>query len=696
VITSDEYATLRELYESIKDDDSVGYKTFLQKLHRVEQGNPRAMNKLRARLGLAPHIGRQSEFVAYDSEGWDNKIVLLANSLGENINNVDGLTTAECFDFLTHGYTKTVKRIFFSFSYDINHFLTDLDPLDIERLLTKGWTRWEKYKISYIPGKIFSINNYKYYDVFGFFQTSFINAVTKLLGDDAVTDVLLRGKEARGAFDEWGMDALIEYNAEELRLLTQMMDRLKQAFLKIDAGITEWYGPGAVAKYWYKKHKLYPRDDLNEGSLVALDRAYYGGRFEQISLGTIKNVYEYDINSAYPAVMSRMPYFLDWKRTKTYEPNPYSIWHVSFDLSYSITDDQFYRSFYPLPMRSHDGRICFPIAGRGWYWQSEIQLVRDFFPNARITIDDGYVANTEGLPFEWVEPLYDYRQSLKTAGDKITEHALKLGLNSLYGKTAQRVGSNDFFSLAWAGYITSTARSKLARAGFENGRHNIIGFATDALFSKTELDLPISKALGDWSAASFDSGLFVQSGVYRLYESNGEHQDRYRGSPLRKGIDDIIEQITQRPNNYPVVKVGRFISHLLAIKSPTIYGPHKLEFVQVQHQLNLDAPYKRHYHFIDESSIRMENGIPTALSDYSKLLKQEVVSQPKVWVEDNNPWTTMLYLDGALKFNNIESAVSRKSDKVTQQLLDENVLNADEYADVDSVADLPVVEDVSM
>ena len=70
-------------------------------------------------------------------------------------------------------------------------------------------------------------------------------------------------------------------------------------------------------------------------------------------------------------------------------------------------------------------------------------------------------------PFEWVEELYHYRDYLRSIGD-LAHICIKLGLNSLYGKTAQKQGFRGqeppYRSFMVAGAITAGTRAKLLEA----------------------------------------------------------------------------------------------------------------------------------------------------------------------------------------------------------------------------------------
>ena len=698
--------SLRELYDSIANSESVSYEVFVKKIRRLYNGNTRTYNRLSRNLGIeppttprAPRVRtiprkpspkkpkKPSDFVAYDGEGWSDKYVLLANSIGQRIVNQDGLSSKDCLKFLAQKSDHVVKRIFFSFGYDVNHIIKDFTDEQITTILKGESVHYEGYRVSYIPGKIFIVNGYRYYDVFSFFATSFINVVKKMLGPDRVTADLIEGKSNRSAFETWDLDKIIKYNDEELALMVEILEKLRKAFADIGVNLTEWYGPGAVAKFWFKEHEVLPKENHTVESIAALNSAYYGGRFEQIVLGKVRNIYEYDIHSAYPSAMVDMPYFRSWKQAKRgafKTANKFSIWKVSFDLRSSKLD------FGPLPIRSRDGRICYPLVGKGYYWYEEVRVMLDFFPTARVTIHEGYIARTEETPFDWISSLYDYRMKLKGTGN-LSQYAIKVGLNSLYGKCAQRVGNNPYFSLSWAGYITATTRAKLARAAYEAGSEHILGFATDALFSDRKIGMRCTERLGDWEESHYQTGCFFQSGVYRLVGYDGTVSDRYRGSPLRRGIDDVIKQLQQHPSRYPRVKIARFISNLLAIKAPKAYGPHRNKFVQVVYEIQIDAPYKRHYDGL--SSFKEVDGKITVQHNFKKLLTQPITSDPKVFAGDNISLMSDYYLYGKMQPTDIESQPPPMKDVNTQRLLDEANLIGAKYDEVAEVELLPVVED---
>src|ERR1035437_10104582 len=109
-----ESTSLRELYDKIAEPDSVSYEVFVKKIRRLYDGNIRKRNRLSRNLGVeppttprAPRVRttprkplprkpkKPSDFVAYDGEGWSDKYILLANSIGQRIVNQDGLSSKD-------------------------------------------------------------------------------------------------------------------------------------------------------------------------------------------------------------------------------------------------------------------------------------------------------------------------------------------------------------------------------------------------------------------------------------------------------------------------------------------------------------------------------------------------------------------------------------------------------------------------
>jgi hypothetical protein len=136
------------------------------------------------------------------------------------------------------------------------------------------------------------------------------------------------------------------------------------------------------------------------------------------------------------------------------------------------------------------------------------------------------------MPFSWIGGEYAKRQAYKRDKDP-REKILKLGLNSIYGRTAQQAGWKPgrkiptFHQLEWASLITAITRSKIWLA-ISDHLDSIIAIETDGVYSTEALDVISGSDLGQWDTETIARLTYVQSGVYFL-ERSSEIIPRYRG-----------------------------------------------------------------------------------------------------------------------------------------------------------------------
>jgi hypothetical protein len=186
-----------------------------------------------------------------------------------------------------------------------------------------------------------------------------------------------------------------------------------------------------------------------------------------------------------------------WRRSSGYirDAPTLTVYRVRWDFAHA--------ALYPFFFRSHDASIFYPQRGEGWYWAPEVDAAREAIRSGalrgRCTVLDAWSwepVDPDARPFGFIASLYAQRQQWKR--DKIgAEKVLKLGINSLYGKTAQHVGGRDgapprYHQLEYAGWITSYTRAALFRAAIPTlARRSAIMLSTDAIYSLEPLpDLP--------------------------------------------------------------------------------------------------------------------------------------------------------------------------------------------------------------
>jgi DNA polymerase family B len=486
-------------------------------------------------------------FVAIDGEGLhksgDSRYVLLAAQNSEPLFKREGLGTKECLDYLlslNQGRRNGVRPIFvwFAFDYDVNMILGDL-PLkgergSIQQLRAENHTWWNDYKITYIPRKILKVKHedrrFHSTDIFTFYQCSFEKALQDW--DIEVPEIITRGKAARQNFWNWSEEDITAYNDAELQLMSILAERLREAVRPLSLPIRSWHGPGALAGSWLSKHKAKRyKGELPEEVHNAATRAYFGGRIDVQGYGIIEPVYHYDIVSAYPSAIRYLPDLsnLAWKNAEGERPPTSAGVYVS-RVRWKTQETK----WSPFPWRSHNGSIRYPSAGEGWYWQSEIEACLDRFgPDSLEFLETWYTDGDIRYPFkDAVEEAFEYRKELKAKG--LSSHiAVKLILNSLYGKFAQTVGRAQYYSPVWAGLITSHTRAELMRQLSDS----VVCVMTDSIWTKSPLSVDTSATLGTWEEQAEGTLILAGAGLYEAHKQDGTKIVWQRGFDKRKPLD---------------------------------------------------------------------------------------------------------------------------------------------------------------
>ncbi len=510
------------------------------------------------------HVALEDKpFIAWDGEGvtkpghhQQDYVMLGTSARSTPLIDADGIGTAAALDYMLQVERENPDAIHvgFAFAYDTEMILKDVPPPVMRRLYKKGAVRWNGYRIEYRRGKWLQVSraanidthsttptsdsgtapasavtgaltttSIRVWDVFAFFSTSFVDAVRSYCQNvDADTmQRLTSGKAQRGSFSLDSLSEIAAYMATELALLVEMMVELRERLYGAGLRISHWQGPGALASYALKEHRT-TEHMTREQSPEMLERfryAYAAGRFELFRIGWHHGaVHQYDIRSAYPNAIRRLPSLANgfWRQWYPGEPitsEQFAVYRVEFLHTEFITS-------LPMPFYYRDERhaIHFPNHVDGWYWAPEAAMAQRL-PGCVIT--EGWVYEHDDVyPFAWVADVYEQRAAWKDSGNA-SQIALKLLLNSLYGKMAQRVGWErtggppKWHQLEWAGWVTSYTRAMLFGAMMQaHARNALIGVETDAVFSSEPLPLDVGASLGQWDHSTYDELIYLQSGFY--------------------------------------------------------------------------------------------------------------------------------------------------------------------------------------
>jgi hypothetical protein len=558
----------------------------------------------------------QREFIAWDGEGINihgvgrpQSYVLFGSTKG-HVASREGLTTFDCLDQIieTGMRNPTSIHVGFAFGYDSNMIVASLAPVKLGLLHKNGWVRVKHndltYVITWARGKWFQVTRYndnipkttvRIFDIWSFFSTSAIKA-WEGMGIE-VPDHIREGKAKRKTFTLADFDdgTVLAYWSVEIQLYAQLADELRRRVYNAGLRITQWYGPGALATYKMaeqgtKLHMAVSPTEVREAARYA----YAGGRFEPFKVGRASGpVYGIDINSAYPHAISQLPSLMDGEWIHVDNPThikKFGIYRLSL-----LRGRGFDRPPGPVFHRDKDHNLSFPWRVEGWYHSPEAILAKRC--GARIIEGWEYVGSTD-RPFGWVQDVYDQRRDWKRRGIS-AQVALKLCLNSMYGKMAQRIGWNEktqrippFHQLEWAGWVTSYVRARLWRlmaerhspAGGSEGMpwDSLIAVETDGVYTTYDpalLGIEHSDDMGGWSVTQYDEVMYVQSGLAWLRQGEtwtAKRRGLDEGTFTREQCEYYLSMLHPKPSGavpWPVYigQSTRFVTlgQALASKRPT-------------------------------------------------------------------------------------------------------------------------------
>lgn len=549
------------------------------------------------------------DFIGVDGEGQrmpggTHGYVLL--SVGdESLFHDDGsiLTAPEIFAFLWECFRKHPTSAFVGFflGYDFTHWLRSLPQERADMLLSKtGKAKRERkssgrnkvpfpvlygdWEFDLLGSKRFKLRPtmggpWLYVcDAGPFFQSSFLTAIKpEAWPDNPMTSpeewqTILEGKEERSTAT-LGPD-MIRYNITENRVLGRLMGELNKGF--VHAGVrlarNKWFGPGQAAQAWMALIGAPTADEIQQSVPVAAlefaQKTYFGGWFEIFAHGLIPGEsYEYDINSAYPHIISRLPCLLhgEWSSGTVLEKGREEIAGTTLMVRASVSGPT--RGNLPhigaMLHRLPNGVICRPRTTHGWYWWHELTAAKSAGILTRIKVTEWmrYKHCNCPPPYAAIAELYLERVRIgsKTSAGK----ALKLLYNSAYGKMAQSIGSPVYSCSIYASLITAGCRTMIldAIATHPKGTADVLMVATDGVYFRSPhptLDIDPSR-LGAWEEGTKRNLSLFMPGVYwddkaREKIARGEAPElRSRGIAARD-LAESVANIDQAWNQWGIGK----------------------------------------------------------------------------------------------------------------------------------------------
>jgi hypothetical protein len=490
-----------------------------------------------------------TRFIGVDGEGvtlpdGTHRYVLLG--VGDNqIENPDGLGWEECFEFLWSQYKPgQVAYVGFFLGYDFIQMLRGLREERARMLLTaegraKRASRSDKRRMPFpvesngwqfdlLGSKRLRIRPVgekrwmKICDTGPFFQKSFLSVINPANWENpVVTEAeyadIARGKAKRAS--AWLDDDMRRYNRAENRALSRVLGALEQGFQELGVSLKpgQWFGPGQAASAWLKGRavtaerlaQLVPQE-----ALEAARESYFGGWFEIMAHGLVPGTtWEYDINSAYPSVIAKLPCLEhgEWRENDARLAREYPDYTL---VRASVRNSDPYVG--AMLHRDDSGNITRPNASEGWYWLRELRASQRALGTEWDYLNSWtYVPCDCAPPLREVQGIYDLR--LRVGKRTPLGIACKLVPNSLYGKFAQSVGSPEYGNPVYASLITASTRAMILDAISTHPERTraVVMVATDGVYFRSpHPGLPLSSNLGDWDMARKEELCLFKPGVY--------------------------------------------------------------------------------------------------------------------------------------------------------------------------------------
>lgn len=533
---------------------------------------------VRTRLDERPFIAWDGEGISTDPDKPQN-YVLLACHTPDGPRHISGerLKVTQILRFIISVELDfpDAYHIGFALGYDFNQFFATLSKVQLTILHKTGvlYLNMRTFRIQWMKGKSLTITQYRkvknakgewvsqkiasavLYDVWSFFNTSFVKSVRKFLGDSDELRRVEEGKLRRQTFTYDDLETFVlPYCYLEISLLVRLMERFREILFQAGFKIRMWHGPGAIASFVLKQYGVGKAmcktpDEVRE----AAQYAYAAGRFELPKVGRFEKVWSVDQNSAYPNAIAQLPNLArgEWKHVEG-KPRRLARFGVYRVKSQADFRGVLSRSLAPLFHRDQRGRISYPWSNDGWYWSPEVSLV---WNDTRYQILEGWEFVPEDVndrPFKWVVDMFEQRLEMQKRGNP-AEYALKIALNSLYGKMAQRIGWDQetrtapkWHQLEWAGWVTSYTRACIYRMSLQLGLDNIVAIETDGIYCTVDpstLGVRHAVGLGEWKISENGESYYVQNGLAWLRKED-EWQTKYRGlDPGSLTIDAVISHL---------------------------------------------------------------------------------------------------------------------------------------------------------
>jgi len=515
---------------------------------------------------------------AVDTETWKGDIFLIADSDGDYIDTFkQGITIDSVISFLTKPKFETSWNFCYNLTYDASVILKLLDKSILSTYKQKRAFRfkYKKFNFYFIPKKTLRISkghhSWVFYDIAQFYdfkplQKAYKENIGKL--PDNYEIMKTKRKEFSPNYFRDNRKDVRNYCIDDCKLTKELSNHWINLFGKaFEFYPARWISSGYLAEKVLINHGVeipFFRDlpyDLQEFAF----NSYFGGRFEMIKRGFIGKAWLYDINSAYPYALSKIPDILkgSWRESLRSISKKAILGFFKIEVKYD--ECEYLPSFAFRRITRNNDLVCFPSGHFVTYATLE-ELKNVDSKNYKILDSWQYFDDNPVYPFkEFVEKFYNKRKELKEQGNPL-QLPIKIILNAIYGKMGQkqnrRIG--NLFNPVIFAFITGYARAQLINFVKDNElEKDVVAFATDSVCVTRKIDVD-SKELGGFSLDKEANDVYyLQNGFYRFNES---WKLRGLGKLGNKEIEqiDTIERDGRLYYKYLVLRTKKLASAIIS------------------------------------------------------------------------------------------------------------------------------------
>ncbi len=449
--------------------------------------------------------------------------------------------------------------------YDIQACLKLLNRFDNETIMRRTSTPYGRYRVRFVPSKFLRIGVthgkttktlFTVYDLCQFYACSLEKAASKILGEhktapgvewSRLLETLRRG----------GLPAqeIQDYCRNDARLVEELYRHSERSMKAAGANFDKPISCASIAVQKFSKSMTHdvPREINN-----AFEETYRGGRIECLKVGHFPRAYLYDIHSAYPSVMASLP-----QTTGQWLPVEKQI---RPDALYAAVQVQLKipRGVHRCPVSvKGETQLIYPYGS--WSQWVDLETYRVLEENDMVgKIRKGFqlLGDVTKKPFQALAEMYQERQRQPEQ-----TWALKIIMNALYGKVAERIGKwfpsvfvnkdseawrGNFWvkkeqwtkrtNFVYASAITSGIRQRMFR---EIPPADVIFYATDGVMVQKPITsaLDVGPGLGQWSKAEEVTDLVVVgSGIYTYRDSEGVAHTKMRGFEVGLDLYELLDR----------------------------------------------------------------------------------------------------------------------------------------------------------